>query len=51
MGLKHLLLGIVLLFFNILIGITLGGESLDGRLRCLGFWLKENGKCKQILPW
>jgi hypothetical protein len=33
MGLKHLLLvSIVLLLFNILIGITLGGQSLSGGL-------------------
>jgi len=38
MGLKHLLLvSIVLLLLNILTGIILGGESLSGRLRCLGF--------------
>jgi len=43
MGLKHLLLiNIVLLLFNILTIITLGGENLNGRLRCLGFWLRGN---------
>jgi hypothetical protein len=37
-GLKHLpFVNIVFLLLNILIGITLGGESLNGRLRCLGF--------------
>ncbi len=40
MGLKHLpLVSIVLLLLSILTGITLGGESLSGRLKCLGFWL------------
>jgi hypothetical protein len=52
MGLKHLpLVNIMFLFLNILTGITLGGESMSGRLRCLGFWLRGNGKCWQILPW
>ena len=38
MGLKHLLLiNIVLLLLSILIGITFGGGSLNGRLRCFGF--------------
>jgi len=46
MGLKHLLLvNIVFLLLNILTGITLGGESLSGRLRCLGFWLRGSGRC------
>jgi hypothetical protein len=46
MGLKHLpLINIVLYFLSILTGITLGGESLSGRLRCLGFSLKGNGRC------
>jgi hypothetical protein len=41
MGFKHLLLvNIVLLLLNILTGITFGGESLSGRLKCLGFGLK-----------
>ncbi len=31
------LISIMFLFFSILIGITLGGESLSGRLRCFGF--------------
>jgi hypothetical protein len=45
MGLKHLLfVNIVLLLFNILIGISLGGESLSERLRCLGFWLRGRRK-------
>jgi hypothetical protein len=38
MGLKHLpLVNILFLFLNILIGITLGEESLNVRLRCLAF--------------
>jgi hypothetical protein len=28
---------------SILSGITLGGESLSGRLRCFGFWLRGIG--------
>jgi hypothetical protein len=52
MGLKHLpLVSIVFFLLNILIGITLGAENLNGRLRCLGFWLKGNRRCSQILPW
>jgi hypothetical protein len=52
MGLKHLpLVSIVFLLLSILIGITFGGESLSGRLKCFGFWLKGSGKCWQILPW
>ncbi len=50
MGLKHLLLvSILLLLLNILSGITLGGESLNGRLRCFGFWLRGSGRFWQIL--
>jgi hypothetical protein len=46
MGLKHLLLvNIMFLLLNILTGITFGGESINGRLRYLGFWLKGNGRC------
>jgi len=46
MGLKHLpLVSIVLLLRSILVGITLGGQSLSGRLRGLGFWLRDNGRC------
>jgi hypothetical protein len=46
MGLKHLpLVNIVVLLLKILIGITLGGESMSGRLRCLGFWLRGRGRC------
>jgi hypothetical protein len=41
----------VFLFLSILSSITLGGESLTERLRCLGFWLRGNGKCWEILPW
>jgi hypothetical protein len=38
MGLKHLpLVNIVLVFLSILTKITLGGDSLNARLRCLGF--------------
>jgi hypothetical protein len=52
MGLKQLpLVSIVLLLFSILTGITLGGENMDGRLKCFGFWLKGSGRCQQILPW
>jgi len=52
MGLKHLpLVSIVLLLLSILTGITLGEESLSGRLRCLGFWLRGNEGCWQILLW
>ncbi len=41
MGLKHLLLiNIVFLLLSILTGITLGGEGLSGKLRCLDFWLR-----------
>jgi hypothetical protein len=41
MGLKHLsLVNIMFRFLSILIGITLGGENLNGRLKCLGFWLR-----------
>jgi hypothetical protein len=37
-GLKHLpLVSIVLLLLRILTGITFGGESLNGRLRCVSF--------------
>jgi hypothetical protein len=44
-GLEALpLVSIMLLLLNILLGITLGGQNLSGRLRCLGFWLKDNGK-------
>ncbi len=35
MGLKHLLLINIVLLLSILTGITLGGESSSGRLRCL----------------
>jgi len=46
MGLKHLpLVSIVLLLFSILVGITIGGQSLSGRLKCLGFWLRDNERC------
>jgi len=46
MGLKHLpLINIVFLLLNIFIGITLDGESLSGRLRCLGFGLRGSGRC------
>jgi hypothetical protein len=46
MGLKHLpLFNIVLLLLIIIIGITLGEESLIRRLKCLGVWLKGNGRC------
>jgi len=46
MGLKHLLLvSIVLLLLSILVGITLGGQILSGRLRCLGFWLRDDERC------
>ncbi len=46
MGLKHLpLVSIMLLLLSILTGITLSGESLSGRLKCLGFWLKGKGNC------
>jgi hypothetical protein len=46
MGLKHLLLvSIVLLLLNILTGITLGGENMNGRLKCLSFGLRGNGRC------
>jgi hypothetical protein len=45
MGLKHLpLVSIVLFLLNILIGITLGGESLSGRLRCFWFLVEEQKK-------
>ncbi len=45
MGLKHLpFINIVFLLLNILIGITFGGESLSGRLKCLGFWLRGERK-------
>ncbi len=41
MGLKDLpFVNIVLFLLNILIIITFGGESMNGRLRCLGFWLR-----------
>jgi hypothetical protein len=41
MGLKHLpLVNIVLFLLSIFTTITLGGKSLSGRLRCLGFWLR-----------
>jgi hypothetical protein len=47
MGLKDLsLVSIVLLLLNILIGITFGGESLSGRLRCL--WLLVEGEQKML---
>jgi len=29
----------------ILTRITLGGESLSGRSRSLGFWLRDSGRC------
>jgi len=46
MGLKHFpLANIVLLLLSILIGITLGGENLNGRLRGLGFCLRSSGGC------
>jgi len=46
MGLKHLpLVSIVLLLLNILTEITLGGENMSGRLKCLGFGLRGNGRC------
>ncbi len=49
---KHLpLVNIVLLLLNILIEITFGGESLSGRLRCLGFWWRGSKRCWQILSW
>jgi hypothetical protein len=52
MGLKHLpLVSIVLLLLSILVRITLGGQILSGRLKCLGFWLRDSGRCWQILPW
>jgi hypothetical protein len=52
MGLKHLpLVNIVLFLLSILTEITLGGESLSGRLRCLGFWWRGNKRCWQILLW
>ncbi len=36
MGLKHLpFVTIVFLLLNIFIGITFGGKSLSGRLRCV----------------
>jgi hypothetical protein len=45
MGLKHVpLVSIVFFLLNILIRITLGGESLSERLRCFGFWLKGSKK-------
>jgi hypothetical protein len=45
MGLKHLpLVSIVILLLNILTGITLGGQSLNGRLRCLGFLVEGQRK-------
>jgi hypothetical protein len=48
MGLKHLpLVSIVLFLLSILIGITLGGQSLNGRLRCLSFWLRDSRRCWQ----
>jgi hypothetical protein len=41
MGLKHVpLINIVSLLPSILTNITLSGESLNGRVRCLGFWLR-----------
>jgi uncharacterized membrane protein YciS (DUF1049 family) len=47
MGLKHLpLVNIMLLLLSILIGITLGGESLNGRLGCL--WLLVEGQWKML---
>jgi len=46
MGLKHLpLINIVLLLLSIFTGITFGGESLSGRLRCLSFWLRGDEIC------
>jgi hypothetical protein len=36
-GLETPLVSIVFLLLKILTGITLGGESLSGKLRCLGF--------------
>ncbi len=46
MGLKHVpLVSIILLLLSILTGITFGGESLSGRPRCLGFWLRGNERC------
>ncbi len=51
MGLKHLpLVSIVLLLLSILVGIALGGQSMNGRLRCLGFWLRDSKRWWQILP-
>jgi hypothetical protein len=45
MGLKHLpLVSIMFLLLNILTRITLGGENMSARLRCLGFWWKGRGK-------
>jgi hypothetical protein len=37
----------VLLLLSILNAITFGGESLSGRLRCLGFWLRVEGLFKR----
>jgi hypothetical protein len=46
MALKHLpFVSIVLLLLIILTGITLGAENLSEKLKFLGFWFKENGKC------
>jgi hypothetical protein len=38
-------------FLSILTRIIFGGESLNGKMRCFGFWLKGSGKCWQILPY
>jgi hypothetical protein len=45
MGLKHLpLVNIMLLLFNIFTKITLGAESLNGRLKCFRFLVKGQRK-------
>ncbi len=45
-GLEALLVvSIMILFLSILVGINVGGQSLSGRLRCLGFWLRDSRRC------
>jgi hypothetical protein len=52
MGLKHLpLVSIMLLLFNILTRIIHDGGNMNGRLRCLDFWLRGNKGCWKILSW
>ncbi len=48
MGLKHLpLVSIMFFILSILTGITFGGQSMSGELKCLGFLVK--GKRKMLI--